>query len=518
MVGPYRKSTIAPLRRADRSECTILFSGLTDRHDRLIAAALRPLGYRLDALGAPDREALGLGKTLGNPGVCHPAHFMAGRVLARLRQLEGSGLSRQEIAARYAMGTVTSCGPCRLGLYRNEIEEVFRHAGFGDLRVVLLEQRPSRAGVDAGVEVDLPFINGFATAVMLADLINELRRGLRPYEREGGAVEHALDGIEERLTGLLAAGGEAGKDGGRVRTMLRVRRQVREALVRACQVLHPIRLDRLRVKPVIKVTGEFWAHTTEGYGNYHLYDFIESQGGETLAEPVTNWVRLLLDHSRREATDRWRNARVHGWRERLRVMPAVAGEYAQARIGERLLVGQFERLRRAAGGLAPPLYDQRRMRRLAEKFYNPRATAGEGHMEVAHSLYYLLEGHAHAVVSVKPFGCMPSTQSDGVQAAIVARHPDALFLSIETGDDGEINALSRVQMIIWEAARRAQEEFDRELAQTGYTLEQVRAYIESHPEMECADYRVPTAPGVIGAAARFVRHAGQRMVRDGWTG
>ena len=36
------------------------------------------------------------------------------------------------------------------------------------------------------------------------------------------------------------------------------------------------------------------------------------------------------------------------------------------------------------------------------------------------------------VLSLKPFGCMPSTQSDGVQAAVIAHFPDMIFLPIET--------------------------------------------------------------------------------------
>ena len=54
--------------------------------------------------------------------------------------------------------------------------------------------------------------------------------------------------------------------------------------------------------------------------------------------------------------------------------------------------------------------------------------------------------HAHMVISLKPFGCMPSTMSDGVQSKVVADYQDAIFLPVETSGDGEVNVRSRVQM------------------------------------------------------------------------
>ena len=39
-----------------------------------------------------------------------------------------------------------------------------------------------------------------------------------------------------------------------------------------------IEVDRLRVKPVIKITGEFWAQTTEGDGNFNMFAFLEKEG------------------------------------------------------------------------------------------------------------------------------------------------------------------------------------------------------------------------------------------------
>jgi len=47
-----------------------------------------------------------------------------------------------------------------------------------------------------------------------------------------------------------------------------------------------IEVDRLRVKPVIKITGEFWAQSTEGDGNFNMFAFLEKEGAQVLVEPI----------------------------------------------------------------------------------------------------------------------------------------------------------------------------------------------------------------------------------------
>ena len=115
------------------------------------------------------------------------------------------------------------------------------------------------------------------------------------------------------------------------------------------------------------------------------------------------------------------------------------------------------------------------------------------------------------VLSVKPFGCMPSTQSDGAQAAVVEHYKDIIYLPIETSGEGEINAHSRVQMALGNARIKARQEFKEALASTGHTLEEMRAYVDDHPEMKRVTYKVPHRKGVVGHASNFVLRVGELM-------
>jgi hypothetical protein len=101
------------------------------------------------------------------------------------------------------------------------------------------------------------------------------------------------------------------------------------------------------------------------------------------------------------------------------------------------------------------------------------------------------------VLSLKPFGCMPSSQSDGVQSAVMNHFKDMIFLPIETSGEGEINAHSRVQMALGEAKSKARTEFQQVLESTGKPLADVRAFVADRPELRRPFYHVPHHDGVI---------------------
>jgi predicted nucleotide-binding protein (sugar kinase/HSP70/actin superfamily) len=130
---------------------------------------------------------------------------------------------------------------------------------------------------------------------------------------------------------------------------------------------------------------------------------------------------------------------------------------------------------------------------------------------VAKNIYYSHKDLCHMVLSMKPFGCMPSTQSDGAQSAVVAHYKDMIFLPIETSGEGDVNAHSRVQMALGEAKVRAKNEIKAVLEETGVTLEEVREFAAEHPEMQRPLYQYGHRKGVIGVAANFVLRAAERM-------
>ena len=105
---------------------------------------------------------------------------------------------------------------------------------------------------------------------------------------------------------------------------------------------------------------------------------------------------------------------------------------------------------------------------ISHQYYDNHLRGGEGHMEVGKLIQHVEHRKTHMVISVKPFGCMPSSGvSDGVQSLVTAKHPEAIFCAIETTGDAAINVQSRVLMDLFKARRVAQAEYDDMLAAAG---------------------------------------------------
>jgi hypothetical protein len=134
---------------------------------------------------------------------------------------------------------------------------------------------------------------------------------------------------------------------------------------------------------------------------------------------------------------------------------------------------------------------------------------------VAKNIYYTNKELTHMVLSLKPFGCMPSTQSDGAQAAVIDKYPDMIYIPIETSGEGSISALSRVQMALGEAKEKCRSEFQQALARTGYSLDQIRQYVARHRNLRRPVQKIPHGSGALSTAARFCLHVARIMRQDG---
>src|SRR4029078_7221020 len=55
-----------------------------------------------------------------------------------------------------------------------------------------------------------------------------------------------------------------------------------------------IEVDRLRVKPKVKITGEFYLQTVEGDPNYNIHKWLEGEGVGVYPASITIWMEYLL--------------------------------------------------------------------------------------------------------------------------------------------------------------------------------------------------------------------------------
>ncbi len=526
-VRHFKRPVERPFTKDQRAHTTLLFGGLTWKHEKLIHGALEGLGYKAEALPTPNVRAFQLGKEYGNNGQCNPTYFTVGNLVQFLQGLEEKGLSKQEIIDNYVFFTAGACGPCRFGMYESEYRLALRNSGFDGFRVLLFQQSGglSQSDAEAGLEMNVEFFLTVLNAMNTGDVINEVAYAIRPYEVEAGQTDAVLASAMDYLHDVFRDHRPWKLGRFESRTLEYAGKFVHQlrsdeytgALERVRDRFNEIEVDRLRVKPVVKITGEFWAQTTEGDGNFNMFRFLEREGAQVLVEPVGTWIMYLMHQVVQKYSD------LKGldegaalpplWRldKRAKIEWEYRSKVAKIKLAEAIFKREYHRIVEALGGLAHRLADQYELQRLGHPYYNSRSGGGEGHLEVAKNIYYSNKDLCHMVLSLKPFGCMPSTQSDGAQAAVVSHFRDMVYLPIETSGEGEINAHSRVQMALGEAKAKAKREFAECLQKTGLTLEECRAFIDEHPEMKRPMYKVPPHKGVVGGAANMVLHIAERL-------
>src|SRR5262249_24221360 len=167
----------------------------------------------------------------------------------------------------------------------------------------------SQSDAEAGLGMNLDFFLGILNALNCGDVMNEVAYALRPYEGKSGETDQVADETMDYLhevfpkkqTGELE-GGVTKYLGGFSDTAEYIGKFVNQlkgddyvpALDRCRDRFNSVEIDRLRVKPIVKITGEFWAQTTEGDGNFNMFNFLQREGAQVLVEPIGTWIMYMI--------------------------------------------------------------------------------------------------------------------------------------------------------------------------------------------------------------------------------
>ncbi|MDC0357439.1 hypothetical protein OAO01_01360 [Oligoflexia bacterium] len=519
-----------PFTRSQRAHTTVLTGGLPQRNQRLMQGAWEALGYKVETLPAPDLVAYQLGKEFGNNGMCNPAYFTVGSLLKHIKQLEDAGLSKTEIVDQYVYLTAGSFGPCRFGMYEAEFQVALKNFGYQDFRVIILQQKAGliQGGENDGLEINVDFCLGLMYAFVLGDLLNDIGFQIRPYEAVTGETDKVLNACLEDLYQVMRTKRHFEfpnfldailKKFPETRSKLRygakfvhalLARDYQKAFERGCAKLEQIKVNFTQPKPLVRIVGEFWAQRAEGAGNFHLFSFLEKEGCEVAVEPLTSWMMYML-HQKKQSLRRERQMANFGTGPSQSVIGKIMCLLKNYRswfiinLTEKLFIREWNRHRAALGSIPRELFDQQKLGDAAHAFYHTGLSGGEGHLEVGTNILAAKEKLAHMIISVKPFGCLPSTQSDAVQSAVVTKYSDIAFLAVETSGAGASAAYSRIQMALSDVKIKAKQEFTEVQGSIAHTLDEVQSAIAANPNFSSAVQVLPEDSKLTGRAARFVK-------------
>src|SRR6187399_120926 len=467
--------------KSEKGKITLLIGGLTIAHDYLISGAFSALGYNTIPLDPPNYDALSVGKEFGNKSQCNPTYFTVGNLVQYLIHLrDKKGLTTKEVIDNYVFLTAGACGPCRFGMYVTEYRKALRDAGFDGFRVMLFQQQgglSQATGEESGLELTPPFFIGLLKGLLAGDVINGISYRLRPYEVVPGATDKAIAEAKKICYDALYE-----------------KRSILWALHQSRKIFEKVEVDRTIPKPKVAIIGEFWAMTTEGDGNYQLQRFLEKEGAECDIQFVAAWLLYNVWEVRFDTKSRM------GLRGKDKAKAGLDGTNdfhafkmkASLWAADKAIRVAFQTFANVAGFYGYHLADMDEVADVAAPFYNNDLRGGEGHMEVGKLILNVVKSKATMTLSVKPFGCMPSSSvSDGVQSLITERYPGTIYCAVETSGDGAVNFQSRVQMYLFKARQAATEDFERALKDTGMTVEKLRAFLKANPKYAAGLHKAP---------------------------
>src|SRR5262247_3028374 len=197
----FKRPVENPFTKSQRASTTLLFGGLTWKHEQLVHGALEGLGYKCRAIPVPNVAAFQTGKEYGNNGQCNPTYFTVGNLVQFLQGLEQEGQSRQEIIDNHVFFTAGACGPCRFGMYEAEYRLALRNSGFDGFRVMLFQQSGglNQSEAEAGLDMNVDFFLAILNAMNTGDLISDVGYQIRPYEVEKGETDAAISDCMDYL-------------------------------------------------------------------------------------------------------------------------------------------------------------------------------------------------------------------------------------------------------------------------------------------------------------------------------
>src|SRR5881409_898911 len=339
----YRAYAPRPFTRAERDSTTILFGGLHWRIERILQAVLESSGYKAQILPVATKQDLLTGRETADIGQCCPTSFTTGNLVNFLKK-ESKEIGVEEVNKKYVYLTAGSCGACRFGQYHASYELALRNTGLERFRMFLMAQDNLDQNMGDGLDLNLPMTLGCLWGIFCTDLVQDLEYQVRPYEVLPGQTEAVVKESIEYLYQVF-----------RNRPAMSTKRSVlwhlttpyfARALREVRRKFSAIEVDRLRVKPKVKITGEFYLQTVEGDPNYNIHSWLETEGAEVYPAAISIWFDYLMRLAGQDFEDH------------IGIQKHARLKFGGIRTGQAALRWIYNRARRALGDVPHAIPDQ----------------------------------------------------------------------------------------------------------------------------------------------------------------
>lgn len=185
--------------KENKKDKVVLVPNTSHAFCRVMSVALKKQGIRAEALPVGREDAIRLGKQYVHNDICFPAQIVIGEALAALRS---GAYDNDEVAI--AMGKYIS--DCRLTHYTALLRKDLDDAGYSHVPILTNDDEDYHK-VHPGFRMNLLSSMRIAFALPMIDVLEELLRKIRPYEKVKGSADAAFErGMDALIEGLEKGG------------------------------------------------------------------------------------------------------------------------------------------------------------------------------------------------------------------------------------------------------------------------------------------------------------------------
>ncbi len=405
--------------KQDKKERIVLLPNTSHGFSRLMGAAMHREGLRTVSLEIGRDEAIRLGKQYVHNDICFPAQIVIGEVLAALRSGKYDGMD-------VAVGMGKYIGDCRLTHYTALLRKALDDAGYPDVPILTNDDQDSH-NVHPGYRMSLRGSIDIAMGLPALDILEELLRKIRPYEKKPGSTDLAFENAMDAMIGGLEKHGLPGLEKG---------------FQKAVDIMKGVAYDRSKPKPRVLIVGEYLLNFHPG-ANHDIERYLERNGLEVIEARMTDVIRKSYFYKDTQ------NKEYH--------LHKSAKDRAWFWLADHIFTPAHDMADRIAK--SHPLYTPAcRLPELvkdSDPIIHHTFDAGEGVLIPGEILHHAKEG-CRAFIILQPFGCLPNhVVGRGITKKLKELYPDAQILPLDYDPDVSFaNIENRLQMLIMNLKER----------------------------------------------------------------
>ena len=399
-------------QKRDRKLRTVLVPNVSQAFCKLLSAVLQKQGLRAEPMPLGGIREIQLAKKYVHNDTCFPAQMCIGEALTALQ-------SGKYPTDQVAVAMAKYQGDCRLSHYSALLRRAMDAAGFPEVPIVSTDPVDSKQ-MHPGVRMGLVFDVQSLWALTMMDLLEELRRQIRPYELHPGETDRTFDEAIDAIAAALVRGTAPAVSA------------FRRAIGAFCQIPY----DRSHPRPRVFITGEYLVTFHPG-SNFHMEEYLEKNGMEVILPRMTNVFRK--DYLARLAE--MKDYHVH----------YPLAEELSTRGGEKLFTVVLNTLEKIAAQhpLYTPCTPLPELAAETDAVMDHTFISGEGWLIPGEIREYAQRG-VHAFVILQPFGCLPNhICGRGVMKRVKEEFPAIQILPLDLEPDTSFaNVENRLQMLV----------------------------------------------------------------------